>query len=64
MYVVGFGKEFRYGSLLMISIFHVSGTFCLGRREGKIGDGGSNLLVFVLRVGELNVSGSAWYAGI
>jgi len=58
MYVVSFGKESRSRSLSMISMLHVLGRFFWGRRGGEIGDGGSSLLVFVLRVGEFNVSGS------
>ena len=53
MYTLGFGKESLYGSLSTSSIVHVEGMFCLGRRGGKIGDGGSDLGFLLIRVGEV-----------
>ncbi len=57
MCVAGFGKEFLSGSLSTSSMMHVEGMFCLGRRCGEIGDGGSDLDFFLIRVGELKASG-------
>ena len=50
VYAVKFGKESLYGSLSTSSMVHVEGMFCLGRRGGDIGDGGSDLGFFPIRV--------------
>jgi hypothetical protein len=47
VYAVGYGKESLAGSLLTSSMLHVEGMFCIGRRGGEIGDGGSDLSLFV-----------------
>ena len=57
MHTDGFGKESLSGSLSTSSKYHVEGMFCLGRRGGEIGDGGSDLGVLLIRVGELKASG-------
>ena len=46
MYGVRFGKESLARSLSVSSIVHVEEMFCLGRRGGEIGDGGSDLGLF------------------
>ncbi len=43
MHDVRFGKESLFVSLSMSSMRHVEGMFCMGRRGGEIGDGGSDL---------------------
>jgi len=48
----------------MSSLENVEGIFCLGRRGWKISDGGSDLDVLFLRVGELNVPQGIGYAEI
>ncbi len=63
MYVVGFMKKSVSGSLSTSSMEHVEGTFCQGRRGGGKGDGGSDL-VFLMHVGELNVSRGIGYVEI
>jgi hypothetical protein len=47
IYNVGDGKESLSRSLSMSSIVHVDGMFCLGRQGGEIGDGGSDLGIFL-----------------
>jgi len=42
MYIVRFGKESMAGSLSISTMVHVQYMFCLGRRCGEIGDGGSD----------------------
>jgi len=57
VYAVGFGKESLPGSLSTSSMVHVKDMFCLGRRGGEIGDGGSDLDFLRIRVGGLKTSG-------
>jgi len=41
VYEVGRGRESMSGSLSVSSMEQVVGMFCLGRRGGEMGDGGS-----------------------
>ena len=54
VYEVGRGRESLSGSLSVSFTEQVLGMFCLGRRGGEMGDGGS-VLYLVLRIGEYGV---------
>ncbi len=56
-YADGLGKESLSRSLTMSSMEHVVGIVCLGRRGGEIGNGGSGLGFFFIRVEELRALG-------
>ena len=55
-YEAGRGRESLSGSLSVSSMWQVMGMFCLGRRGGEMGDGGS-VLYLVLRMGDCGVLG-------
>ena len=59
VYGVGRGRESLSRSLSVSSMVQVVGMFCLGRRVGEMGDGGS-VLYLVLRIGEYDVLGRSW----
>ena len=59
VYEVGRGRESPFGSLSVSSMEQVVGMFCLGRRGGEMGDGGSAVHL-VLRIGEYSVSDKNW----
>jgi hypothetical protein len=58
-YEVGRGRESLFGSLSVSSMWQVVGIFCLGRRYGEMGDGGS-ILYLVLRMGDCGVLHRSW----
>jgi hypothetical protein len=65
VYDVGLGKETLSGALLMNSIEHVEGMFCLGIPGGEMRDHGFSDLGFLLfLVVELNVSESVGYVEV
>ena len=59
VYEAARGRESLSRLLLVSSMKQVVGMFCLGRRGGETGDGGS-VLYIVLRIGKCGVSGRSW----
>ena len=58
-YEVGRGMESLSGSLSVSSMWQVVGMFCLGKRGGEMGDGGS-VLYLALPMGDHGVLGRSW----
>jgi hypothetical protein len=59
VYAVGRGRKSMSGSLSVSSMEQAVGMFCLGRRGGETGDGGS-VLYLNLRIGEYGRSRRSW----